>query len=122
MDLAYIVKSFSFVSISWQLIMPLIFMLADIISGVIQAVINNDLDSKIMRQGLLRKCLLILVLFLSLIVEHGLGVSAISKTVAIYLVVMETISILENIQKAGVDLGKLGELLKSQEKKESEEK
>lgn len=122
MDLAYIVKSFNFISFSWQLIMPLVFMLADIISGIIQAVINNDLDSKIMRQGLLRKCLLILVLFLSLLVEHGLGVSAISKTVAIYLVVMETISILENIQKAGVDLGKLGELLKSQEKKESEEK
>lgn len=122
MDFEMILKNLSFVSFSWQLITPLLFMICDVISGVIQAIINNDLDSKIMRQGLLRKGQILLVLFLSIILEHAFGITAISKTIAIYIVVMELISILENVQKSGVDLGKLGELLKSPEQKENEEK
>lgn len=122
MDFEMILKNFSFISFSWQLVTPLIFMLSDIISGVIQAIINNDLDSKIMRQGLLRKGQMLLVLFLSIILEHAFGINTISKTIAIYIIVMEIISIFENVKKSGVDLGKIGELLKSPEEKEKGEK
>lgn len=121
MDFSYILENFNFVNIFWQLGTPLIFMLGDIISGVVQAIINKNLDSKIMREGLLRKGLLILILFLAFIVEHAFGVTFISKVVSLYIIVMEIISIAENVQKAGVDLGKLGNLLKSQEQKESED-
>lgn len=65
-----------------------------------------------MREGLLRKILLILIVILSFIFQYAFNIPAISKVVCIYLIIMEIISILENLKKAGVDLGKLGELLK----------
>lgn len=65
-----------------------------------------------MREGLLRKMLLILVVILSFIFQYAFNIPAISKVVCIYLIIMEIISIMENLKKAGIDLGKLGELLK----------
>lgn len=65
-----------------------------------------------MREGLLRKILLIVVIILSFIFQYAFNIPVISKVVCIYLIVMEIISIMENLKKAGIDLGKLGELLK----------
>ena len=65
-----------------------------------------------MREGILRKILLILVVILSFIFQYAFNIPAISKVVCIYIIVMEIISILENVKKAGIDLGKLGDLLK----------
>ena len=65
-----------------------------------------------MREGILRKILLILVVILSFIFQYTFNIPAISKVVCIYIIIMEIISILENVKKAGVDLGKLGDLLK----------
>lgn len=84
-----------------------------------------------MREGLLRKMLLILVIILSFVFQYAFNIPIISKIVCIYIIVMEIVSILENLKKAGVDLGKLGDLLKIKQdentvnlviKKESEEK
>lgn len=71
-----------------------------------------------MREGLLRKILLIIIIALSFIIQYGFGITSISKIVCIYIISMEIISILENLQKAGVDLKRLGEILniKSEEK------
>lgn len=65
-----------------------------------------------MREGLLRKILLILIVILSFIFQNAFNIPTISKVVCIYLIIMEIISILENLKKAGINLGKLGELLK----------
>ena len=65
-----------------------------------------------MREGILRKILLILVVILSFIFQYAFNIPAISKVVCIYIIVMEIISILENLKKAGIELGKLGDLLK----------
>ena len=122
MEITEIINNLNFVNIFWQLGTPLVFMLADIISGLIQAILNKDLDSRIMREGLLRKGLLILILVLAFVVEHAFNVIFISKAVSIYIIIMEVISIGENIQKAGIDLGRLGTLLKSPNQKEEENK
>lgn len=112
MDLEQIITNLNFTSVFWQLIASLVFMVGDYVSGFIQAVINNNVDSKIMREGLFRKILLILVIFLSFIFQYAFNIPLISKVVCIYIIIMEIVSILENLKKAGVDLGKLGELLK----------
>ena len=112
MNIEQIINSLNFTNIFWQGGATLIFMVGDIISGIVQAVINKNLDSQKMREGLLRKILLILIVILSFIFQYAFNIPTISKVVCIYLIVMEIISILENIKKAGVDLGKLGELLK----------
>ena len=112
MNLEQIISSLNFTNIFWQGGATLIFMVGDIISGIVQAVINKNLDSQKMREGILRKILLILVVILSFIFQYAFNIPAISKVVCIYIIIMEIISILENLKKAGIDLGKLGDLLK----------
>ena len=111
-NLQYFIEHLNFANTFWQIGTTLIFMLGDIISGVVSAVILHNLDSQKMREGLLRKVLLILIVLLSFIIGGAFKLSFISKAVCIYIIIMESISILENVKKAGIDLGKLGELLK----------
>ena len=107
-----IYNSLNFANIFWQLGATLIFILADIISGVITAAILKNIDSQEMREGLLRKVLLILIVVLSFVIDGAFKITFISKAVCIYIILMEIISILENLKKAGINLGKLGNLLK----------
>ena len=107
-----IIATINFTSVLWQIAIPLIFSLGDVISGFIQAIINNDIDSKVMRAGLLHKILLILIIILSFVLHYGLGWSWLSKAVCVYIIIMESVSILENLKKAGINIGKLTEYLK----------
>ena len=109
-----IIKTLSFSSIAWQVITPLIFSGLDILTGYIQAVINKNVDSKIMREGLLHKCLLIVAIVIGYIVEYAFNLSAVSSVITVYICVMELMSILENIKKAGIDL-KILDFLKNKE-------
>lgn len=111
-NIEQIINSLNFSSLLWQVVGTFIFMLADVISGFISAVIQKNVDSQKMREGLLRKILLIMIIALSFIVQYTFGITSISKVVCIYIIVMEVISIMENIKKAGIDLGRLGEILK----------
>lgn len=118
MELNEIIKTLDFSSILWQVLTPIIFSLSDVLTGFIQAIINNKLDSKIMRQGLLHKILIILVVILSFVVDRTFNLPIISKIVCIYVIIMETISIFENLTKAGLNFGKLTDLLKIKGKEE----
>lgn len=111
-NLEQIVNTLNFTSLGWQIGATLIFILSDVITGIISAIIQKNLDSQKMREGLLRKILLIIVVILGFIIEYAFKMPYVSKVVCIYIVVMETISMLENMQKAGIDLGRLGDLLK----------
>lgn len=111
-NLQYFIQNLDFANTFWQIGTTLFFMLGDIISGVVSAIILKNLDSQKMREGLLRKVLLILIVLLGFVVGGAFKITFVSKAVCIYIIVMETISILENVKKAGIDLGKLGELLK----------
>lgn len=107
-----------FSNIIWQIVTPLIFSLADIITGYIQAVINKNVDSQVMREGLLHKMLLIVILILSFIMQFAFGLKFISVGVCLYICLMETTSILENLKKAGIEL-KITDFLKGDEKNET---
>ena len=111
MELEQLIDTLNFSSILWQIITPIIFNCADVITGFTQAIINHDLDSQKMRQGLLHKFLLIIVVFLSFILDLAFSLTFVSKIVCVYIVVMETVSIIENLSKAGLDFGKLTEIL-----------
>ena len=112
-----LIRTLTFSNIFWQVITPLIFSVLDILTGYIQAVINKNVDSKVMREGLLHKCLLIVAIVVGYVVEFAFGISAIAQVITVYICIMEVMSILENLKKAGVDLGKLGEILKNKEDK-----
>ena len=110
-----LMQTLSFSNIVWQVITPLIFSGLDILTGYIQAVINNNVDSKVMREGLLHKCLLIVAIFVGYVVEYAFGIQAVAQFITVYICIMEVMSILEHLKKAGVDLGKLGDFLKNKE-------
>lgn len=102
-----IIKNLDFSNVGWQIATPIIFSIADIITGFIQAVINNDVKSKKMRQGLLHKVLIIIILLLSFVASVTFNIFVISKFVSIYIIIMETISIFENLKKAGINFDEL---------------
>ena len=112
-----ILKNIAFSNIIWQVITPLIFSGLDILTGYIQAVINKNVDSKVMREGLLHKCLLIVAILIGYVVEYAFNLSTVSSVITIYICLMELMSILENLKKAGVDLKILGSILKIKEDK-----
>lgn len=124
MEIQEIIQQLDFSNLGWQIATPIIFSVADIITGFIQAVINNDVKSKIMRQGLLHKILIIIILLLSFIASASFNLSIISKFVSIYIILMETISIFENLAKAGIDFGELKKIFfiggKNEERRKEE--
>lgn len=111
-----LVQTLTFSSIVWQVITPLIFSGLDILTGYIQAVINKNVDSKVMREGLLHKCLLIVAIVIGYIVEYAFGINAVANVITVYICLMEIMSIAENLKKAGLEL-KIFEILKNKEDK-----
>lgn len=111
-EMIEILKNVDFSNNIWQIITPLIFSLTDIITGYIQSLINENTDSKKMRKGLLHKTLIIIIIVMSYIVSFAFNIEYISKGVILYVIVMEFTSIIENLKKAGINLGKLGSIVK----------
>ena len=114
-----IVKNLIFVNLNWQIITPVIFTLADILTGFIQAVINKNLESTKMRNGLLHKVLIYIIIMLAFVLDIAFSLKYVSKIVCIYVIFMEITSIIENLNKAGLDLGKLKDFFKEGEKNET---
>ena len=96
MEIQEILQNLHFSSIYSQILAPCIFSLCDILAGFIQAIINKDVDSKIMRIGLLHKVLIIIVVLLSFVADLSFNLNFVSKIVCGYVIIMETTSILEN--------------------------
>ena len=65
MEIIELLKTLDFSNFGWIIATPIIFSIADILTGLIQAIINDDVKSKKMREGLLHKTLIIIVLLQS---------------------------------------------------------
>lgn len=84
-----------------------IVMIIDYISGVISAIYNKKLNSKIGFKGILKKAVYILVIILAVILDKLLGQDGILRTIVIYFFVAnDGISIIENIAEMGIPLPK----------------
>ena len=91
----------------WIFLLPMLGAMADIITGWIQASINATWDSTKMRKGLFRKGGELLVVVLAFVTEYALQVAAqahIATFLSIYIVIMEALSVLENLDQAGVPI------------------
>ena len=89
----------------WVLLLPLILMSADIVTGWIQATINGTWDSTKMRTGLFRKSGEMLVIILAWAISIAINIPAdIAAWIAIYICIMEVISVCENLDQAGVPM------------------
>lgn len=91
---------------TWSILLACVMMCADVVVGFIQAAINNRLSSTKMRQGLLHKVLILILIFVCLAIEIGISHTVklpydipTCEVVCGYVIVMELVSILENIAR-----------------------
>ena len=97
------IKEITFTQRYWILLLPAILMAADILTGWIQATINGTWDSTKMRKGLYRKSGELLVIFLAYSIYIAINLPVdIPAFIAGYIVVMELISVCENLNQAGL--------------------
>lgn len=89
---------------SWGIALACVMMVADMVTGFIVAIINEELSSNKMRKGLLHKVLMLVLIFVCLAIEIGISHTVTlpydvptCEVVCGYIVVMELISVLENI-------------------------
>lgn len=102
MDIIY---SIHFARNYWIMALPAIFAASDVITGFLQAQINGTKNSSIMRKGLYRKCGELGVILLVWVTCIALALPVkYPAAVAIYVCVMEGLSIMENLQRMGVPI------------------
>ena len=104
------ISALTYSHIYWIFLMPLIGAGADIVTGWIQATINGTWDSTKMRKGLYRKGGELLVVIIAFIAEEAVPVLAsyrLATWISFYIVVMESVSVLENLNQAGVNFPKV---------------
>lgn len=104
------ISALTYSHIYWIFLMPLIGAGADIVTGWIQATINGTWDSTKMRKGLYRKGGELLVVIIAFIAEEAVPALAsyrLATWISFYIVVMEAVSVLENLNQAGVNFPKV---------------
>ena len=96
-------KQITFTHRYWVIVLPLVMMAADVITGWIQASINGTWDSTKMRKGLFRKSGEIMVLLLAYVVHMAIALPVdVPAFFSIYIIIMEVLSVAENLDQAGL--------------------
>ena len=86
------------------------FIVLDFLTGLIKAFATNSFTSTKMRQGLFHKVALLLCMILGFLVDHAqdyidLGITVpVAAAVCVYICLMETTSIIENICKINPEI------------------
>lgn len=109
MDVTFndIIQNAQFRNEYWAVIIPAVLMALDILTGVIGAWKTGHLKSYKMREGLSHKAGELCILFIGELFTYGLQLSQIFMVfVSFYIILMELISIAENIEKLGIWLPK----------------
>lgn len=100
-----IIETIHFNNMMWLLLIPAAMMGIDILTGLIYAFITNSFMSAKMRSGLGKKAGELLIIVIGLLFTVGMNVpTEILKCIALYIIFMELMSILENLDKLGVPI------------------
>lgn len=100
-------KSFHFTNAVWVLLIPVSLMGLDVITGYLKACIKHEVRSSRMREGLAKKFGEITILIIGKLFEYGLGIPTyIMNIISLYIIIMELVSIAENLDKMGVPIPK----------------
>lgn len=91
----------------WVLLLPCSLMAIDFLTGFINAWLTGHIKSYVMRAGLAKKCGEIALLIAGQVLSIGLNVPVyIVAGVSGYIILMELISLFENLEKLGVPIPK----------------
>ena len=96
-------QNISFTHRYWIILLPLILIGADIITGWIQASVNGTWDSTKMRKGLYRKSGELLTILVAYAIQEAVTLSIdVTACISAYVIIMELLSIVENLDQAGI--------------------
>lgn len=106
-DIYSVISQFQFRNELWVLFIPLGLMAIDVLSGIIKAWSKNDFKSTIMRSGLAKKAGEIVILIVGELISFGLNIpDVVMDCISFYIIFMEVMSILENVDELGVPIPK----------------
>lgn len=102
-----ILTNFHFVNEFWGLVAPCIMMAIDFITGTIYAWSTKTFQSKKMRTGLSKKVGELAIIVIGEVLSFSLGLPKYIMTgISLYIIIMELMSIFENLDKMGVPVPK----------------
>lgn len=106
-ELLHFVGQFDFRNEWWVLFTPLIIMGIDVVTGVVTAWAKQVFNASIMRTGLAKKVGEIMILVIGELVSYSLMLpDTIMNCISFYIIFMEIMSILENIDELGIPVPK----------------
>lgn len=88
----------------WEILLPLILMVIDIITGYYNAWKSKKISSSKMRDGLGKKLAELVYIIVGILISYAFNLKAIGYFISLYIVYMELMSIAENCKKLGVDM------------------
>ena len=104
-DFMHMIQGFEFRNTFWYLILPMILMGIDIATGFINAWIRKEVSSSKLRSGLGKKVGEVSLLVIGELFTYALRLPKdMMKFFAAYIILMEIISIIENLDKLGVPI------------------
>ena len=104
-DFMHMIQGFEFRNTFWYLILPMVLMGIDIATGFINAWIRKEVSSSRLRSGLGKKIGEVSILIIGELFTYALRLPKdMMKFFAAYIIFMEIISIMENLDKLGVPI------------------
>ena len=106
-DFMELVEQIQFANDLWALSFPCIFILIDFLTGFINAWIKGEISSKKMRTGLGKKLGEIIIIIIGELIVVGTIIpirDQIMTALSVYIIMTESISILENLELLGVPI------------------
>ena len=104
-EIQELVTKFRFANEVWVIMIPIALMGIDIITGLLNAWLKGEVKSSILRKGLAKKIGEMCVILMGEIFVAGMNLPrAVSSGISLYLIIMELISICENLEKLGVPI------------------
>lgn len=114
-DILTVLKGAADMGDCWYLfVIPLAFSIFDIITGFTAAVANKNISSSAMREGLFHKLSFIFALILAALLQYASGLLDLGveiptlAAVAVFIILTEAVSILENIAEMSPALANNG--------------
>lgn len=100
-----VAQTFHFGRDCYIFIVPMVMMLFDYITGVMKAWQMNAISSSKLRDGLNHKAGECIIILIAVFLQKTLGTpKEITIFVSIYIIIMEIISIIENLDEVGVKI------------------
>lgn len=105
---ALIATFFTYLFGSWDLALQvlIVFMILDYGTGVLYAYLTNQLNSEVGFKGLVKKCMILVVLIIGVMLDRilGTGTWVFRTLVAYFYIANEGISLLENVGNIGIPI------------------